>query len=113
MAKKEQKSVVPLIAGAIGLGIVAAVMAMLYLNAKEAQLKAKYEQEKTGSVTVVVANKNLAKGMEIKMDDFSARPVPAEFVHDDAIYPNNFDRYVGRSIIANLGQGKDPVKKFY
>ena len=112
MAKKEQKSVIPLIAGAIGLGIVAAVMAMLYLNAKEAQLKAKYEQEKTGSVTVVVANKNLVKGMEIKMEDFSARPVPAEFVHDDAIYPNNFNRYVGRSIIANLGQGKTLLKSF-
>ncbi len=112
MAKKEQKSIVPLIAGAVGLGIVAALMAMLYLNAKEAQLKAKYEQEKTGSVTVVVANKDLAKGMEIRKSDFSARPVPREFVHDDAIYPNDFGRYVGRAIIANLGQGKTLLKSF-
>ncbi|MFT5396665.1 MAG: pilus assembly protein CpaB, partial [Gammaproteobacteria bacterium] len=112
MAKKEQKSVVPLILGAVGLGIVAAVMAMLYLNAREGQLKALYEKQKTGSVTVVVANKNLVKGMEITMADFSARPVPTEFVHDDAISPNNFNSYIGRSIIANLGQGKTLLKSF-
>tara|TARA_R110002096_G_scaffold261292_1_gene454591 strand:+ start:108930 stop:110783 length:1854 start_codon:yes stop_codon:yes gene_type:complete len=112
MAKKEQKSVVPLIGGAIGLGIVAALMAMLYLNAKEAQLKAKYEQDQSRTITVVVANKNITKGMEITLADFSARAVPGEFVHDDAIYPNDFDRYVGRSIIANLGQGKTLLKSF-
>ena len=67
MAKKEQKSVVPLIGGAIGLGIVAALMAMLYLNAKEAQLKAKYEQDQSRTITVVVANKNITKGMEITL----------------------------------------------
>ena len=112
MAKKEQKSVIPLIGGAIGLGIVAALMAMLYLNAKEAQLKSKYEETQLGSITVVVANKNIAKGMEITLADFSARAVPSEFVHDDAIYPGDFDRYVGRSIIANLGQGKTLLKSF-
>ncbi len=112
MAKKEQKSVIPLIGGAIGLGIVAALMAMLYLNAKEAQLKAKYEQDQSRTITVVVANKNIAKGMEITLADFSARAVPNEFVHDDAIYPNDFERYVGRSIVANLGQGKTLLKSF-
>ncbi len=112
MAKKEQKSVIPLIGGAIGLGIVAALMAMLYLNAKEAQLKAKYEQDQTRSITVVVANKNVAKGLEITSADFSARAVPSEFVHDDAIYPNDFNRYLGRSITANLGQGKTLLKSF-
>ncbi len=112
MAKKEQKSVIPLIGGAIGLGIVAALMAMLYLNAKEAQLKAKYEQDQTRSITVVVANKNIVKGQEITLADFSAYAVPSEFVHDDAIYPNDFDRYIGRSITANLGQGKTLLKSF-
>lgn len=112
MAKKEQKSVIPLIGGAIGLGIVAALMAMLYLNAKEAQLKAKYERDQMGNITVVVANKNIVKGMEITLADYSARAVPSEFVHDDAIYPGDFDRYVGRSIIANLGQGKTLLKSF-
>lgn len=112
MAKKEQKSVIPLIAGAIGLGIIAALMAMLYLNSREAQLKAIYEQAKTRSITVVVANKNIAKGQEITLADFSARAVPNEFVHDDAIYPNDFERYVGRSVTANLGQGKTLLKSF-
>ena len=112
MAKKEQKSVLPLIGGAVGLGIVAALMAMLYLNAKEAQLKAKYEQDQERTITVVVANKDLAKGREITLADFSARAVPMEFVHDDAVYPNDFERYVGRSIIANIGQGKTLLKSF-
>ena len=112
MAKKEQKSVLPLIGGAVGLGIVAALMAMLYLNAKEAQLKAKYEQDQERTITVVVANKDLAKGREITLADFSARAVPMEFVHDDAVYPNDFERYVGRSIIANIGEGKTLLKSF-
>lgn len=112
MAKKEQKSALPLIAGAVGFGIVAALMAMLYLNAREAQLKAKYEEEQARTVRVVVANQDLRKGQEITKNLFSARQVPGDFVHDDAIFPADFDRYIGRSLVANVGRGKTLLKSF-
>ena len=40
MAKKQEKNSMPLLAGAIGFGIIAALLAMFYLNTREAQLKA-------------------------------------------------------------------------
>ena len=45
MAKKQESSAIPLIAGAVGFGIVAALLAMFYLNTKEAELKKQYEQD--------------------------------------------------------------------
>ncbi len=112
MAKKKEKSTLPLLAGAIGFGIVAALLAMFYLNTREAQLKAKYEQDKAKQIMVVVANADLKKGQEIKMSVLSQRPVPRNFVHDDAIFPNEIDRYVGRSIVTNVGRGKTLLKSF-
>ncbi len=112
MAKKQENSTVPLIAGAIGFGIVAALLAMLYLNAKEAELKAKYEQNQARTITVVVANQDLQKGQEITKNLFSARAVPDSFVHDDAVFPADFDRYLGRALVANLGRGKTLLRSF-
>jgi pilus assembly protein CpaB len=112
MAKQQEKSALPLIAGAIGFGIVAALLAMFYLNAKEAQLKAKYEEDQASTVRVVVANQDLPKGQEITKNLFSARQVPSDFVHDDAIFPGDFDRYIGRSLVANVGRGKTLLKSF-
>lgn len=110
MAKKQEKSALPLLAGAIGFGIVAALFAMFFLNAREAQLKAKYEQDKAKQIMVVVANADLLKGQEIKAGMFSQRLVPIRFVHDDAVMPNEFEHYIGRSLIGNLGRGKTLLK---
>lgn len=110
MAKSQEKSTVPLIAGAIGFGVVAALLAMLYLNAKEAQLKAKYEQDQARMVRVVVANKDLRKGQEIRLSDFQARKIPSDFIHDDVIFPDEFNRYEGRALISNLSRGKTLLK---
>ena len=112
MAKKQEKSALPLIAGAIGFGVVAALLAMLYLNAREAQLKAKYEQDRSTQVKVIVANTDLTKGQEISTNLFSLRSVPTQFVHDDAVFPSQFEAYIGRSIVANLGRGKTLLKSF-
>jgi pilus assembly protein CpaB len=112
MAKKQEQSALPLIAGAIGFGVIAALLAMFYLNAREAQLKAKYEQDQARQVKVIVANQNLSKGQEISKNLFSLRAVPTQFVHDDAVFPSEFERYIGRSIVANLGRGKTLLKSF-
>jgi Flp pilus assembly protein CpaB len=112
MAKQQEKSTLPLLAGAIGFGIIAALLAMFYLNTREAQLKQQYEKDKKREVMVVVANTNLRKGQEITPNLFSQRPVPTGFVHDDAISPNEFERYLGRSLTTNLGEGKALLKSF-
>jgi len=112
MAKKENKSVIPLLAGAVGFGIFAAILAMLYLNAREKQLKAQYEQNKQRQAMVVVANADLMKGQEISEKYFSQRPVPIEFIHGDAVSPNQFSKYVGSALTANLGKGKTLLKSF-
>jgi Flp pilus assembly protein CpaB len=112
MAKKQDNNAVPLIAGAVGFGVLAALLAMFYLNAKEAELKAKYEQDQARTFKVVVANQDLRKGQEIRKDLFSARAVPDKFVHDDALSPGDIDRYVGRALVTDLGRGKTLLKSF-
>ena len=112
MPKKQEKSTLPLLFGAIGFGIVAALLAMFYLNAREAQLKAKYEQDKAAQVMVVVAKSDLRKGQEINAQYFSQRPVPRNFVHDDAVSPAEFERYLGQALTTNLGKGKTLLKSF-
>ncbi len=112
MAKQQEKSTLPLLAGAIGFGIIAALLAMFYLNTREGQLKEQYAKAKKQEVLVVVANTDIRKGQEITANLFSQRPVPSGFVHDDAIGPNQFDSYIGRSITTNLGRGKTLLKSF-
>lgn len=112
MAKSEESISFQLIIGAIGFGIVAALLAMLYLNAKEAQLKKKYEQDQSRTIRVVVANQDLFKGQEITKDIFSARRIPEPYVHADAIFPGDFDQYIGRSLVADLARGKTLLKSF-
>ena len=112
MPRKEEKSVVPLLAGAVGFGIVAAILAMLYLNAREKQLKAQYEQDRERQAMVVVANADLRKGQEINEQYFSQRPVPIDYVHSDAVNPNDFNRYVGSALTTNLEKGKPLLKSF-
>jgi len=112
MANKQEKSTLPLLAGAIGFGIVAALLAMFYLNTREAQLKEQYEQNKKKNVTVVVANADLRKGQEISLNLFSQRAVPIAFLHEDVILPHELENYIGRSLVANLGRGKSLLKSF-
>ncbi|MAS82702.1 MAG: Flp pilus assembly protein CpaB [Legionellales bacterium] len=112
MAKKEQTSAIPLILGAVVLGVIAAVMASLFLNAKERELKALYGQKETTDTTVVVPARDLVKGTEILMEDFQLLSIPTEFVHNDAIYREEFDQYIGRVITANISAGKPLLKSF-
>ncbi len=112
MAKKEEKSMIPLLAGAIGFGVVAAVLAMLYLNAREKQLQAQYEQDRAQQVLVVVANSDLPRGQEIAEQYFSQRAVPAKFVHSDAVKPSEFERYKGSALTAAMERGKPLLKSF-
>ena len=110
--KKKTSSVLPLFVGAIGFGIAAALLAMLYLNAKEKALIESLKGIAKQNVNVVVANQNLPRGSLVDATSFSLREMPSDFVHADAIYPNEFERYEGRSLTTNLGAGKALLKSF-
>ena len=112
MAKKEEKKALPLLAGAIAFGIIAALLSMLYLKSREAALMARLKGPEVPDIAVVVAKANLMKGQQITPDVFAVRKIPQNYVHDDAVYPGEFDRYVGRSLTENLGAGKTLLKSF-
>jgi pilus assembly protein CpaB len=112
MAKIQEKNTLPLIAGAIGFGIIAALLAMFYLNTREDQLRKQFVLETAEEVRVVVAKNNLSKGQEIRTDLFSIRAMPLNFVHGDAVTLNQFDQFIGRSLTTPIGKGKALLKSF-
>lgn len=103
---------VPLLVGAVGFGLVAALLAFVYLKSREAALMERLRGEEVEEVTVVVASRDLPRGTMITKENFAARRVPAKFVHDDAVFPQDFDGYVGQAITANIGRGKTLLKSF-
>ncbi len=110
--KKKTNSALPLLIGAIGFGIAAALLSILYLNAKEKALIESLKGKDEEKVSVVVAAQNLTRGSLVDPGYFSLREMPRKFVHEDAVYPNEFEKYQGRSLTANLGAGKALLKSF-
>ncbi len=112
MAKKKEKSVLPMLVGAIGFGIAAALLSTLYLKSREAAIRASLIGPEVQEVKVVVANKMLPKGSPISANDFALRAIPSNFVHSDVVYPGEFELFIGRSLTENLGDGNTLLKSF-
>jgi len=112
MAAKQDKKTWPMLVGAIGFGIFAALLSVMYLKSREAAIKASLVGPEIRKVAVVVAKKNLPRGTQIIPANFAVRKMPENFVHDDAVSPGEFERYIGRSIIAPVGDGKTLLKSF-
>jgi pilus assembly protein CpaB len=105
------KKSITLLAIAVGLGIFGALLAMLYLNAREAELR---ERLKPSSlpIAVVVASKDLVKGDVLDGTTLSIRQIPSDFVSLQAIRPNQFDAISGKILQQNLASGKQLLKSF-
>lgn len=97
---------IPLIAGAIGFGLAAAVMAFIYLKSEKAALIEKYAGANRSEITVLVAAKDLPKGTVVREDYLSQRRIPAGFVSNDAIPAADYEKYLGRVLEADVGAGK-------
>jgi Flp pilus assembly protein CpaB len=110
--KKKPSSSLPLFVGAIGFGIAAALLSVLYLNAKEKSLLEMLKGKEQQTVSVVVASQHLNRGSLVDEQYFSLRSMPADFVHQDVVYPQEFERYKGRSLTTDLGSGKALLKSF-
>ncbi len=112
--KKRSTPTLPLLMGAIGFGLAAALLSVLYLKAKEKALRESLlgGEEQAVMVTVVVANEDLPRGSLVADGLFAPRDVPAEYVHADVVYPAEYELYRGRSLNADLAYGKPLLKSF-
>ncbi|MEX2479673.1 MAG: Flp pilus assembly protein CpaB [Gammaproteobacteria bacterium] len=103
---------VPLLIGAVGFGLVAALLAYIYLKSEEKALIQKYAGRSGAPVTVLVAAKDLPKGSLVRREVLSQRKIPAEFAHGDAIRAAEFEQYLGRFIEVDVSAGKPILKSF-
>jgi pilus assembly protein CpaB len=101
-----------LLIGAIGFGIFAAVLSVVYLKAREAQIKRELAGPEQEFMTVVVANADIQRGTQVSQGSFATREVPAEYVHNDAIFPNAFEGVRQRYLTKDLEAGKPLLASF-
>jgi Flp pilus assembly protein CpaB len=105
------KSSIKLIVIALVLGVVGALLAMLYLNAKEAQLRDALKPT-SEPIGVVVASRDLVKGEVLNSSSLSVRPIPRDFVSNLAVLPGDFDSVEGKVLQVNLARGKPLLNTF-
>jgi len=101
-----------LLLGAIGFGIAAAVLSVVYLKAREAALIERLGADEQQTVAVVVANQDLSKGTQITTAIAAVREIPVDYVHPDAITPNNFSSFEGKVLVENVASGKPILANF-
>ena len=103
---------IPLLIGAVGFGLFAALMSYFYLKSEEASLIKKYAGNDRGEVVLLVAATDLRKGTLLRQEHLSQRSIPANFAHSDAIPSAEYEKYLGRSIEVNVAAGKPILKSF-
>ena len=110
MAKREKKQprrrLWPLLVGSIFFGGVAALLAIAYLQSVERSLLARLQPEQEREIAVAVAAHSLERGSIISLENFQKRTIPARYVHSDAVTPDIFSQFEGRSITVPLEAGK-------
>ena len=90
---------------AIGLAVLAAFLAMKYLELREAELQRAYLRADETTVKVIVPKGDLKPGTIISGNTVAARNVPSIYVHNTAIRPGEFNQVKGRRVIASVKKG--------
>lgn len=103
MATSTQKNWLILLA-ALGVGGLAAMSTKNYIAQKIESIEAK-DKDKT-MVKVVVAKQDLDRGSVLSGENMATRDIPKEWVHSDAITPDQFNRADGARLAlpANAGE---------
>ncbi len=101
-----------LIIGAIGFGLAAALLSVIYLKSREAALLDRLKGPDDKEIAVVVAKRDLPRGAPVTQENFAVRRIPSRFVHADAVRPGDFSKYEGNAIDAQLAVGKTLLKSF-
>jgi Flp pilus assembly protein CpaB len=105
----EKSKSVKLLAAAIVFGVLAALLAVGYLKAREAAMR----PPAMDMVNVVVANRDLVKGTVIEENDnFAMRLIPRDYVHTDAVTFDDLKQLQGKKLVENLGAGKALLRSF-
>jgi len=90
---------------AIALAVLAAFLAMKYLELREQQLRNAYLRSDEQTIKVIVPKQNLPAGSIISGNTVAAREVPAMYVHQTAIRPAGFNQIKGRRVITAVKKG--------
>jgi pilus assembly protein CpaB len=88
---------------AIGIGLLAALAAKIYLSN---QMEAIEARGKSKTVNVIVAKKDVAKGEKLSSENIAIRAVPVEYAHSVAIVPDDFERVNGQVIAYPVKAGE-------
>ncbi|MBN8441746.1 MAG: Flp pilus assembly protein CpaB [Thauera sp.] len=80
---------------AVVFGLSAALFATRYLDDRVADIQRRGEQK---SARAVVAKEDLPAGERIDHERVAVREVPADWLHSDAITPDQFDRVAGSTL---------------
>ncbi|MGE0486029.1 MAG: Flp pilus assembly protein CpaB [Gammaproteobacteria bacterium] len=110
----EKKGVfgIPLLIGAVGFGLAAALLSYIYLKSEEKALIEKYAGREGRPVTVLVAGADLRKGEVLRQEVLSQRKIPLQFAHNDAIPAAEYEKYLGRVVEVDIAAGKPILKSF-
>ena len=100
-----------LLLSAIGFGVAAALLSVLYLHAREAQLRDQLTP-KQAMTEVVVASRDLLKGDVLDSSTLSVRSMPADYVDTGAVKPGEFDQIKGQVLVHNLASGRPLLHSF-
>lgn len=90
------------VGGAVVLGVIAALVAVNYV---QQQVSARTARVAAADTPVAVATRDFAVGETMVAADFASRPVPGDLVPADAITPDNYGQYVGRMVRAPIRKG--------
>jgi len=91
---------------AIALAVLAAFLAVKYLEMREDALRLAYQQPNKKTVRVVVAGKNIPSGTVVNSSNMSLRKIPSGYVHGEAVSPKQFARIQGRRLIRAIKAGR-------
>jgi pilus assembly protein CpaB len=87
----------------IVIGLAAALVARSYLSGRMAEIEA---SAKGRTVGVVVAKKDMPKGARLSSDNAAVRMIPVDFVHSNAVTPDEFDRIDGHVLVYPIKSGE-------
>ena len=97
---------------AVGFGIAAAFMSILYLKSREAAIVESLVGEEQQMIAVVVAKQDLRKGQQITPAQFAVRELPGEFVHSNAVEVSSFNHLIGRYLVEDMSAGNSLLTSF-
>jgi len=107
-----RKTLVLALTGGV-LGVAASVMAYHYLEREEAQFREQVmAKQSQNEVLVVVAKADLAAGSEIGEGNMATRHVPKDYVYQETVLPDSFDRVRGQVLSKGLTKGQPLLSSY-